>query len=85
MRGPEPGYVATPRLFLSLAATLLEFDPQQQRRAPAPSSPLAGGAGGGGLAAQSGCTTPAALVGAGPALDALVTRIEASGIAIAGI
>lgn len=74
--GPEPGYVATPLLFLAVAATLLDLDPN----APGPESKATCA-----LPVASGCVTPAALVGAGPALDALVRRMAAGGIAVAGI
>jgi len=96
--GPEPGYVATPKIVLSLAATLLFA---AKRAPPAPKTSAAtlalesGNKKAGAssrhrsepyaLARTSGCCTPAALLGSGAALDAFVSRLEAVGIVITGV
>lgn len=95
LSGPEPGYVATPKLVLALAATVLfaATDAKAAADANNRAQALVKGANTGAtlgppsyaLAVASGCCTPAALVGPGLALDALVLRLEAAGICVAGI
>lgn len=96
--GPEPGYVATPKIVLSLAATLLFADkrasPSQDTSGAAPALEKGKDSAGNTfryrsapyvLARTSGCCTPAALLGSGAALDAFVSRLETVGIAITGV
>lgn len=71
IRGPEPGYVATPQLYVAMARTLLEDILPSASRVPGSHS-----------GKTAGCCMPACLVGAGQALDGLVSKIKESGISI---
>lgn len=78
IKGPEPGYIATPYLFLALTNMVLNNQKNMVLTKNASSSGSSSAASEvvPCLNMDRGCTTPAALIGQGGALDVLVDLIN---------